>query len=71
MFYKSPLFMQNKPNFHKVENAISSFETSKYEKFFLLAKFQNKANQTQIILNQLFSFVLSLQSAKMARKLTS
>jgi hypothetical protein len=50
---------------------VSSFKTSKYEKMDIWLNQTNKAKQSQISLNQLLGFILSLQSAKMARKLTS
>jgi len=46
--YKSPLFMQNKPNFRKSQMNISIFIKMAYEKFIPLAGQKNKPNSNPI-----------------------
>jgi hypothetical protein len=45
--YKSPLFMQNKPNFRESKMNVSAVKTNGYENNQLSGRRENKPNQTQ------------------------
>ena len=45
--YKSPLFMQNKPNFRKSQMNVSNYTTTEYEQMDTWSSGKNKPNQTQ------------------------
>ena len=51
--YKSPLFMQNKPNFQDVQMNVNSILTKDYERNDIFAVPENKANSNPIKANLL------------------
>jgi hypothetical protein len=47
LLYKSPHFLQNKPNFLRSQMNVSNIITTNYQKFIPLVGYKNKPNQTQ------------------------